>query len=202
MPRRNGTVPGDSLRLLTVRCRMRRAGKRCGQALEVRGLRAAPVDLRRAARGEGRYSPPECVGTQTEVLQGEPDPEHISTSHVERQNLTMRFTRLTNWFSKKLLKTMVRARISSRASSEGCRMTALAELGQRTPRSVPKDHMPAVDHALGAVQVAALVQCARPKRAWPSVLIDWTDPLWGFRIPLQMRFLLAPRPVSSRRGYG
>lgn len=62
-----------------------------------------PTDL----KGERRYSPPECVGIRIKVRSGDPDPALISTSYIERTNLSVRlfnrrFTRLTLGYSKKL----------------------------------------------------------------------------------------------------
>src|SRR5262245_51944185 len=57
--------------------------------------------------GETRYSPPKCLGARPTAITGNPDENHISTSYVERSNLTLRlmnrrFTRLTLGFSKKI----------------------------------------------------------------------------------------------------
>ena len=91
---------------------------------------------------ERKYSPSECTGTRKRRVEGNPDPKTVSTSYVERQNLTMRmhmrrFTRLTNAFSKKFKNHM--------------HMVALYTVWCSAPGSLDTS----LSHAAGLIEIAA-----------------------------------------------
>jgi IS1 family transposase len=107
---------------------------------------------------ERRYSPPVCTGVKTRILKGNPDPDRISTSYVERQNLTMRmgmrrFTRLTNGFSKKLDNHMAAIALHFLHYNFARPHTTLANPYPRTPAMAAG----VADHVWSMTDIAALL---------------------------------------------
>jgi IS1 family transposase len=113
-----------------------------------------------APEAEKRYSPAQCIGTRRQEIAGNPDPKHVSTSYVERQNLTMRmqmrrFTRLTNAFSKKF--------------ENHVHMVALYSVWynfvrvHKTLRVAPAMAAGVTDRLWSMEDIAALVEAAAPK---------------------------------------
>jgi IS1 family transposase len=109
-------------------------------------------------RSVGRYSPPICTGARVRIDRGDPDPDRISTSYVERQNLTMRmgmrrFTRLTNGFSKKLDNHMAAIALHFLHYNFARPHTTLADPYPRTPAMAAG----IADHVWTMQEIAALL---------------------------------------------
>lgn len=107
------------------------------------------------AEPDTRYSPAECIGSQVVDITGHPNPRYVSTSHVERQNLTMRmhmrrFTRLTNGFSKKV-ENHVSAVALHYMFYNFCRI-------HQTLRVTPAMAAEISDHAWDVSEIAALLE--------------------------------------------
>jgi IS1 family transposase len=108
--------------------------------------------------GERRYSPAVCTGMDIKVKRGDPDPAKISTSYVERQNLTMRmgmrrFTRLTNGFSKKVDNHMAAVALHFMHYNFGRPHTSLKNPYPRTPAMGAG----VADHVWTMQEIAALL---------------------------------------------
>ena len=109
---------------------------------------------------KGRYSPPVCVGAKKRPVEGNPDPAHISTSYIERSNLSIRmqnrrFTRLTNAFSKKF-QSHVHALALYFAFYNFCRI-------HKTLRVTPAMAAGITDRLWPLEDIAELVEARAPK---------------------------------------
>jgi hypothetical protein len=112
-----------------------------------------------------RYSPAVSIGTKTEEVFGNPDPAKISTSYVERQNLTMRmgmrrFTRLTNAFSKKVENLAHAVSLHYMHYNFARPHKTLANPYPRTPAMAAG----VADHIWTLHEIAALLDQLRPQR--------------------------------------
>ncbi|MGY4481558.1 IS1 family transposase [Bradyrhizobium sp. LM3.2] len=111
--------------------------------------------------GADRYSPPKCIGAIKNPIMGNPDPDLINTSFVERQNLTMRmsmrrFTRLTNAFSKKF-ENHCHALALYFVFYNFCRV-------HKTLGATPAMAAGLIDRVMKVTDVVALIDAANPGR--------------------------------------
>ena len=111
------------------------------------------VKIYESTQGEAPHSPAECTGCETKRIMGSPDPKHISTSYVERQNLSMRmqmrrFARLTNGFSKKVENHACAVAIHY-MHYNFCRI-------HKTPRVTPAMEAGLADHVWSVEEILAL----------------------------------------------
>jgi hypothetical protein len=111
-------------------------------------------------QGEKRYNPAICTSCESHTITGRPDPDHINTSYVERQNLTMRmsmrrFTRLTNAFSKK---------VENHAAAVGLYFMWY-NFGRvhQTLKTTPDVKAGIADHVWSVDEVIGLLQAIEPK---------------------------------------
>jgi IS1 family transposase len=115
--------------------------------------------------GHRRYSPATCIGCERHAVAGSPDPDHISTSYVERQNLTMRmsmrrFTRLTNGFSKKLENHGASVALYMMYYNYGRKHTTLG--------TTPAVKAGLTDHIWSVEEIIALLEAREPKSTRPA----------------------------------
>lgn len=117
------------------------------------------------AAARGRYSPPVCIGAKKRVVEGEPDMSKVSTSYVERSNLSIRmqnrrFTRLTNAFSKKF-QNHVHALALYFAFYNFCRI-------HKTLRVTPAMQAGLTDRVWDLTDIVELIDLRAPKPGRPK----------------------------------
>src|SRR5436305_13496331 len=116
--------------------------------------------------GPQRYSPAVCIGCDKKTMTGDPDPDHVSTSYIERSNLSMRmsmrrFTRLTNAFSKKL---------ENHAASVAIYFTWY-NFGRvhQTLKTTPAVKAGVANHIWKIEEMVALLEAVEPKSTRPVI---------------------------------
>ena len=114
---------------------------------------------------EARYSPAKCVSCEKKVGIGNPDEKHISTSYIERQNLTMRmsmrrFTRLTNAFSKKVENHSAAVALYMMYYNFGRKHQTLG--------TTPAVKAGLTDHTWSVEEIVGLLEASEPKSTRPA----------------------------------